>query len=112
MQKKINKYFEKLCNDKFFKNDEETVIGKAKDIIEKLNSEYQYTLNNLDNLNQEEIEFIKDSTTSLISEIKRHYNNLEDIIGLHLSPMSGFYELTDKKILYDDLKEYYEEMEI
>ena len=29
----INKYFQKLSNTKFFRNDENAIIGKAKDII-------------------------------------------------------------------------------
>ena len=29
----INKYFQKLSNTKFFRNDENAIIGKAKDVI-------------------------------------------------------------------------------
>ena len=31
----INKYFQKLSNTKFFRIDENAIIGKAKDVIKK-----------------------------------------------------------------------------
>lgn len=33
MQNLINYYFKQLCDDKFFENNEEVIIGKAKDVI-------------------------------------------------------------------------------
>ena len=36
MQNLINKYFSKLCSEKFFKNDDENIIGEVKDVIENL----------------------------------------------------------------------------
>ena len=35
----INKYFQKLSNTKFFKNDENAIIGKAKDVIKNLQNQ-------------------------------------------------------------------------
>ena len=32
----INRYFHKLRTEKFFKNDDEEIIGKAKDVIQNL----------------------------------------------------------------------------
>ena len=37
----INKYFQKLSNTKFFRNDENAIIGKAKDIIKNLQDQHQ-----------------------------------------------------------------------
>ena len=35
----INKYFQKLSNTKFFRNDENAIIGKAKDVIKNLQNQ-------------------------------------------------------------------------
>ena len=41
----INKYFQKLSNTKFFRNDDNAIIGKAKDIIKNLQDQIYYVEN-------------------------------------------------------------------
>ena len=41
----INKYFKKLSNTKFFRNDEDAIIGKAKDVIKNLQDQISYVEN-------------------------------------------------------------------
>ena len=45
MQELINEFFDKLCKNKFFKNDDEEIIGKAKDVIQNLNEQIEYVMN-------------------------------------------------------------------
>lgn len=111
MQKLINKYFNKLCSDKFFKNDCETIIGRAKDVIELLKSESEYINNPENNVEIETIDFNTYEIKELIKEIQGTYSNLNDVIYLFEHPMVGFYVLANRKDLYQDLKEYYIELE-
>lgn len=111
MQEQINKYFNKLCKDKFFKNNDEVIIGKAKDVINNLYDQIEYVNNPKNEMNTEDIEFITDEATKLINEIDNTYSNKDDVIMISFHPMAGFYMLQDKKALYEELKEYYEELE-
>lgn len=112
MQEQINKYFEKLCADIFFKNDDETIIGSAQNVINNLNEQLEYSKKELDPVEEkEELEIITEETDDLIQEIKDTYLNLNDVIMLSFHPMAGFYVLCDKKKLLQELKEYYEELE-
>ena len=40
----INKYFKKLSNTKFFRNDEDAIIGRAKDVIKNLQDQISYVI--------------------------------------------------------------------
>ena len=111
MQKLINKYFSKLCSDKFFKDDDETIIGKAKDVIRNLEQQLEYIKNPENNIDEEDIEFITNESNSLIKEIQEKYPNKEDVIEISVHPMAGFYVLINKEDLLNELKEYYEELE-
>ena len=44
MQELINEFFDKLCKNKFFKNDDEEIIGKVKDVIQNLNEQIEYVM--------------------------------------------------------------------
>lgn len=111
MQELINKYFKALCKDKFFKNDDEEIIGKARDVINALNIQIEYA-NNPDNALEEfDRELIVDEATQLIQEINNTYSNKEDVIKISFHPMADYYVLQDVKALFEELKEYYEEME-
>lgn len=107
----INRYFHKLCKEKFLKNDEETIIGKAKDVIQYMNEQINYVNNPENKIDEEDIEFIVTETGLLIEEINKIYFFKNNVIGLSSHPMSGFYVLQDRKKLLEDLKEYYEEKE-
>lgn len=111
MQESINEMFNKLCNEKFLKNDDEVIIGKAKDVIDNLKQQSEYANNPENKLDEEEIEFITGEVNELIEQINNTYSNKEDVIKIEIHPMTGFYILADKKSLLEDLKEYYGEME-
>lgn len=111
MQKLINKYFCKLCTEKFFKNDDENIIGKVKDVIENLEEQIKYVNNPKNKICQEDIEFIVNAANELIKEINANYTNKNDVIGINLHPMAGFYMLQPKETLFEELKEDYEELE-
>ena len=49
----INKYFQKLSNTKFFRNDENAIIGKAKDIIKNLQDQIYYVENPHNDIDEE-----------------------------------------------------------
>lgn len=111
MQELINKYFNKLCKDKFFKNNDEKIIGKAKDVINNLNRQIEYA-NNIENeISEEDRKFIISESIKLIQEINITYPNKDDIIMVALHPMAGFYVLQEQETLFEELKEYYEELE-
>lgn len=107
----INRYFHKLCTEKFFKNDEEAVIGSAKDVIQLLKENIDYTKNPENDVGEEWSEFIINESNDLIKEIDKTYKNKNNIIGLLFHPMSGYYVLQEKQSLFEDLKEYYDELE-
>lgn len=111
MQELINKYFNKLCKDKFFKNDDEVIIGKAKDVIDNLNNQIAFAKNIENGLDEEYKKFIVDEATELIQEINNTYSNKDDVIDIEVNPMSGFYVLQNKESLLEELKEYYGELE-
>lgn len=112
MQDLINFYFSKLCDGRFFKNDDEIIIGKAKDVIEDLKQQSEYVKNPDNDIDEEEIEFITDEVKSLINEIEEKYSNTDDVIEISSSPMAGFYELIDTENLLKELKEYYDDLEL
>ncbi len=112
MQNLINFYFSKLCDSRFFKNDDEVIIGKAKDVIENLKQQAEFVKNPENNIDEEEIEFITDEVESLINEIEEKYSNTDDVIEISLSPMAGFYMLVDTEDLLEELKEYYDDLEL
>ena len=107
-QKLINKYFNALTSDKFFKNDDETIIGKAGDVIEELCKQTEILKDSRDEYEC----FIFSETHNLIKEIKEAYSNNDDVIELSFHPMVGFFTLININDLYEDLKEYYEELEV
>jgi hypothetical protein len=107
----INKYFKKLCNAKFFKNDEDAIIGRAKDVIKCLQDGVTYVKDPINEVNEENRDFLVEETALLIKDIQNDYHNMNNVIGLTNHPMLGFYVLQDKTDLYNELKEYYEEME-
>lgn len=107
----INRYFHKLCTEKFFKNDDEEIIGKAKDVIQNLKDQIEYVKNPKNEVDEEDMKFIIDEATALIKEIDKTYFFKNNVIGLFVHPMAGFYVLRDKKSLFEDLKEYYDELE-
>ena len=111
MQDLINEYFSKICSDKFFKNDEEVIIGKAKDVIENLKQQSEYVKNSENNIDKENIEFITNEIKILIKEIQDTYLNDNDIIKIELNPMAGFYLLSEQDRLLEELKQYYDELE-
>ena len=106
-QKLINKYFKKLTPDKFFKNDDETMIGRVKDVIEELCKQTEILKDSSDEYEC----YIFSETHRLVKEIKKTYSNNNDVIMLFVHPMSTFYELADVSGLYEELKEYYKELE-
>lgn len=107
----INRYFHKLCNEKFFKNDDEEIIGKAKDVIQNLKDQIEYVKNPKNEVDEEDMNFVIDEATALINEIDKTYFLKNNVIGLFVHPMAGFYVLQSKKSLFEDLKEYYDELE-
>jgi hypothetical protein len=107
----INKYFQKLSNTKFFRNDENAIIGKAKDVIKNLQNQIHYVENPHNDIDEENRDFIVEEANSLIEEIQKEYRNKNNVIGLYNHPMAGFYVLQDKYTLYKDLKDYYNELE-
>lgn len=111
MQNLINKYFSKLCTEKFFKNDDENIIGKVNDVIENLEEQIRFVNNPKNEIGKENIEFIVNSANELIKEINSNYTNKNDVIGISLHSMAGFYMLQPKETLFEELKEYYEELE-
>lgn len=111
VQKLINKYFNKLCSNKFFRYDEETIIGTVKDVIQDLKEKIEYVKESENNFDKEEIKFITNEAKKLINEIQNIYSNKNDVIELVLHPMLGFYTLGDRKNLYEELKMYYDELE-
>ncbi len=112
MQELINKYFNKLCSEKFFQYDDEVIIGKVKDVIQDLKNQIKYVKDpNNDGHYKENIQLIIRETKKLIKEIKATYSNKEDVIKLEIHPMISFYTLKDKKNLFDELKMYYDELE-
>lgn len=111
MQNKINEYFNKLCSEKFFKYDDEEIIGKVKDVIDDLKQQYEFVNNPDNDVDKEDIEFITNEVINLINEIKNTYSNENDVIKIEVHPMAGFYTLVNKEVLFEELKEYYEELE-
>lgn len=111
MQELINKYFDKLCSGKFFKNDDEIIIGKAKDVIDNLKYQITYAKDPKNKLCEIDIEIVVESANELIEEINRTYSNKDDVIEIAIHPMAGFYVLKDTKAVLKDLKEYYEDTE-
>ena len=111
MQELINNYFKKLCKNKFFKNDDEEIIGKVKDVIQNLNEQIEYVMNEENEISKEERDAIVNEATKLIEKINNNYSNKDDVIWLNNSPMDSFYDLQEKESLYEELKEYYEELE-
>lgn len=111
MQKLINKYFNKLCSNKFFKYDDEIIIGKVKDVVQDLEEQIEYVTNPDNNYDKQEQEFIFSEAKKLIREINDTYSNKNDVIEISLHPMLGFYVLQDAKVLFEDLKDYYDELE-
>lgn len=111
MQELINEYFSKICSEKFFKNDDESIIGTAKDVIENLNQQSDYVKNSENKIDEETIEFITNEVKELIEQISTTYPNKYDVIKLYFHPMAGFYVLQDKETLFEELKEYYDELE-
>lgn len=69
----INKYFHKLCKEKFFKNDEDAIIGSAKDVIQFLKENIEYVNNKENNVGEEWAEFITTESNDLIQDINRTY---------------------------------------
>ena len=111
MQELINEFFDKLCKNKFFKNDDEEIIGKAKDVIQNLNEQIEYVMNEENEISKEERYAIVDEARKLIQKINNNYSNKDDVIWLNNSPMDNFYDLQEKESLYEELKEYYEGLE-
>ena len=111
MQELINKYFKQLCTGKFFKNDDETIIGKVKDVIEDLEQQSLYVNNHKNNFDEETIEFITEETKELIHEIKNKYSNENDVIEISVHPMAGFYVLIEQQDLLDELQAYIDDEE-
>ncbi len=107
----INRYFHKLCNKNFFKNDEEAIIGSAKNVIQVLKENIDYAKNPENNVSEEWSEFIINESDNLIKEINKTYKNKSNIIGLFFHTMVGYFVLQDKKSLLEDLREYYNELE-
>ncbi len=110
MQSLINEYFDSLCTDTFFKNDYESIIGKAKDVITELKRQAECVKDNKD-LDSEEIENIVNESNELIKEIQKEYPNLEDVIEISDNPMAGFYTLLGKEQLLEELEDYIDELE-
>ena len=106
----INKFFNKLTSEVFFQNDDEAVIGKAKDVIQCLKDQMEYVKNPGNDINKEEAMNIIDNSNNLIQEIENTYHNKNNVVGIVNSPMAGFFVLQDKKSLYLDLKEYYDDI--
>lgn len=107
----INKYFKKLSNTKFFRNDEDAIIGKAKDVIKNLQDQISYVENSYNDIDEENKSMIIADVNLLIKEIQKKYHNKNNVVGLYNHPMAGFYILQDKNMLYKDLKDYYKELE-
>lgn len=106
----INKYFHKLCKDKFFKNDEDAVIGSAKNVIQFLKENITYANEDKNIVGEEWAEYIISESYNLIEQINKAYKNKNNIVGLFNHPMSGYYILQEKQSLFEDLKEYYDEL--
>ena len=84
MQEMINEYFEKLTNEKFFKYDDEVIIGKAKDVIYDLEEQVKYIKNPKNKIDKEEIKFITREAKMLIKEIRKKYKDKNNIIEIRV----------------------------
>ena len=107
----INKYFKKLCNTKFFQNDGEAIIGRAKDVIIDLQEQIKFVKDPENNIDEETINDVDIEAQSLINKIREKHKNQNDVVGIYVHPMATFYMLGEIDDLYKELKEYYEEME-
>lgn len=107
----INRYFHKLCKEKFFKNDEDAVIGRARDVIRFLKENSTYAAEDKETIGEEWAEYVISESNNLIQEINKKYKNKNNIVGLFNHPMSGYFVLQEKQSLLEDLKEYYDELE-
>lgn len=106
----INKYFHKLCSDKFFEYDDEVMTGMVKDVIEELKNQIEYLKGPKNDYDEEYTEYLINETKDLINEINNTYSHKNDVIKLTVHPMSGSYVIQDKNQLYEELKDYYEEL--
>ena len=106
----INRYFNKITTEEFFRNDEEAVIGKAKDVIEQLKSYTEDLKIKEDEFDLEELNTWITENDDLINKIEQKYHNRNDVIGIYYHPIAGTFLLQDKDELYEELKEYYKEM--
>ena len=106
MQQKINEYFNKLTSEKFFKYDDEKIMGRAKDVICDLKEQVKYIKDPKNKIDKEECKYLVKEANSLIKEIKKKYKNKDDVIKIEVHPMSGFYCLAEKEDLYDELNDY------
>lgn len=106
----INRYFNKITTEEFFRNDDEAVIGKAKDVIEQLKSYTEDLKKKEDEFDLEELNIWITENEDLINNIEQKYHNKNDVIGIYYHPMAGTFLLQDKDELYEELKEYYKEM--
>lgn len=106
----INKYFNKLTTDEFLQNDEDAVIGKAKDVIEQLKEHMEGYKKAIEENDKEVLEEWITEDEELISEIEKEYPNKEDIVGIAYHFMAGTFLLQDRSELLEDLKKRYKEM--
>lgn len=107
----INRYFHKLCSDKFFKYDDEVIIGMAKDVIGELKNQIEYLRNPENDYDEEYTKHLINEANYLINEINKKYSRKNDVIKISMHPMSGFYVLQNKNTLFEELRDYYNDME-
>ena len=105
IQDKINKYYKELYPKSPIQIIEEQIIGKVKDIIEKLIKNQKY-VSNLDNEIEEElIEHINFVTKELIEELQNM--NQDDIVTLFNNPMTEYYGINNSKVTLKKIQELY-----
>ena len=109
MQNIINTYFDRICKEKFLVNDPEEMIGRAKDVLQELQEQFDQYLSSESELDEEEKEFISSEYKGLIEEIKKDVPNKNDVISLGYHPMADFYVLDSKEDTYKNVKDYYQE---
>ena len=104
----INKYFQKLSNTKFFRNDENAIIGKAKDVIKNLQDQIYYVENPHNDIDEENRDFIVEEANSLIEEIQKEYPKVDiKLTNEEKYSIRWHMGFTEPKELYGTLGEAY-----
>lgn len=104
LQKLINRYYKKVCDDKFFIYEGDEIIGKVKYILPELES-FANDTEKHKYLDEENMNLILHETNKLIKHIKKNLNK-NDVIYI---ASIDYFHLVKKWYLYKYLKAHYKE---